>query len=130
MADMNCNILYIEDDLDNQMLLSFYMKNESAKLESVSDGNQALERMQNSRYDLLILDWNLPGDMTGSKLLQTIRTHHGYEHTPILILTAHASKEDLTNLNDEDIAGCLFKPIKKNELLDKVHTVCTGKAVS
>jgi CheY-like chemotaxis protein len=130
MAELSCNILYIEDDLDNQMLLSYYMKNESATLDSVGDGVQALERLDQGDYNLVIIDWNLPGEMTGAKLLNEIRSRPSYKHTPILILTAHACKEDLDNLNDNDIAGCMFKPIKKNELISKIQAVCSGKFVS
>lgn len=130
MATSSCRILYIEDDLDNQMLLSFYTKNEDIELDMVGNGTKALDKLQSDQaYDLLIIDWNLPGALSGAELLAEIRIQSGYKHTPILILTAHANRDDLANLDDEEISGCLFKPIKKQDLIDRVNEACSEKKV-
>jgi two-component system chemotaxis response regulator CheY len=131
MAKESCNILYIEDDLDNQMLLSFYTKNEGIHLEAVNNGKKALQALNGETiYDLLIIDWNLPGEPSGSHLLNKIRELPGYKSTPILILTAHSNRSQLANLDDEQISGCLFKPIKKQDLLENITKTCSKQPVT
>ena len=112
-------ILFAEDGLDNQRLISFLLKKAGATIDIADNGQVALELLSkgnesNITYDLLLTDMQMPV-MDGYMLASTLRSR-GIK-MPIIALTAHALSDDRQKCLD---AGCdeyLSKPIDKNTLL-------------
>lgn len=119
------HILYIEDNMDNQLLLSYYVKKEPYEITFASDGDQGLNVIKESdhHFDIVLVDWNLPQGISGVELIEAIRDVDGYAETPIVIITAHAKKDDLDDLGEYEIDRYLFKPVKKQDLLDLINDV-------
>jgi CheY-like chemotaxis protein len=112
-------ILFAEDGLDNQRLISFLLKKAGATIDIADNGQVALELLSkvnesNITYDLLLTDMQMPV-MDGYMLASTLRSR-GIK-MPIIALTAHALSDDRQKCLDAGCDDYLSKPIDKNTLL-------------
>ena len=113
-------VLLAEDSPDNQLLIRSYLRNTRYQLDVVDDGAQALEKFKDNRYDVIVMDMQMPV-MDGFAAVQAIRKwedDHQLLPIPIIALTALALKEEAAR---SLAAGCtihLTKPIRKKRLLD------------
>jgi two-component system OmpR family response regulator len=85
-------LLLIEDDRELTPIIETWLESEGHLLEIVHDGDEGLERLRISHYDLVILDWDLPG-IDGMTLLRTLRSEKGW--TPVLMLTGKTGISEL-----------------------------------
>ena len=91
------NILMIEDDRELCSAVSFRLEQEGFSVTLCHDGEEGLYYMQETPYDLVILDRMLP-HMNGIKVLKEARSRQ--IKTPVIILTALGELNDrLTGLN-------------------------------
>lgn len=97
------------------------------ELDVVTSSDQVLESVKAKNYDVILMDINLGKSLSGLDVTQKIRSHSGYENTPIVALTAFAMIGD----KEEFIkAGCthyLSKPFKKNELLGLIDEIISSQ---
>src|SRR5271168_2428266 len=84
-------ILLVEDDSELAEKIAAALKFQHYFVEVISNGDDALQILKQSIYDLIILDWNLP-EKTGIEICQTFRSRGG--STPILFLTGRGSVLD------------------------------------
>ena len=110
------SILIVDDDEMVLMALSELLKPEGYDIDSVGSAKEALNKINEKRYDLLILDIIMP-EMNGLELCRKIRTREDYDEIPIVFLTAK-SREDDRALGIEAGANLfLSKPISPDKLL-------------
>jgi two-component system response regulator QseB len=69
-------ILLVEDDADLVFTVSEFLKSEQHSVEFFTDGKEGLDRLLCCNYDLIILDWSLPG-LSGMNILQEFRSRGG-----------------------------------------------------
>lgn len=113
------NILVVDDLEDNRAIVAHYLKNSYYVIEMAENGQMAVEKFQTGRYDLVLMDVQMPlmdGLQATSAIRQWERAHHRIP-TPILALTAHALEEDVKKSLDAGCTAHLTKPIKKQTLL-------------
>jgi CheY-like chemotaxis protein len=111
-------ILLAEDGVDNQRLLSLYLRSAGAEVEIACDGRQAVARAraaleQGHPFDLILMDMQMPG-MDGYEAATLLRAS-GYS-LPIVALTAHAMAEDRARCLAAGCDGYLSKPISRSRL--------------
>lgn len=85
---MQKNILVVEDDPTNWALIR-QLLGIKYKLDSANDAMSALEKLSEQRYDLIIIDINLPFGINGIELAGRIRTLKGFETIPLVAITAY-----------------------------------------
>ena len=90
MSTQNPRILIVDDDKALVTLLVDYLSLEGFITEAAGDGAQALAKLSQSRFDLVILDVMMPG-MTGTEVLARIREKYD---TPVLMLTGKGDSID------------------------------------
>jgi DNA-binding response OmpR family regulator len=113
-------ILLCEDDEFLLELVSHYLSSAEHIVETSTNGKEALQKLQESNYDLAILDWGLP-EMTGIEVCRNYRANGG--SIPILMLTG---MEKSSNREEGMQAGAndyLCKPFKGNELNGRVKAL-------
>ena len=116
-------ILLVDDNSDNRMLVKAYLKKFPYDVDEAENGEKALKSFQESDYDLVLMDVQMP-IMDGRSATRKIReweTQKGRTRTPIVALTAHAIKEEI---NECMQAGCdahLSKPVKKTKLIETIQ---------
>jgi len=107
-------ILLVDDDIVlGERVKEWLETTQSADIEFVNTGEDALQLLTSFGYDLLILDWNLPG-MTGVEVCHRYRQSGG--EAPVLFLTGRSDindKEDAFNRGGDDY---LSKPFELREL--------------
>ncbi len=115
-------VLLVEDNPDNQLLIQSYLKKTSYQLEIASNGLEAFEKIQQSRFDVVLMDLHMPvmdGYAATRKIREWEKQQNG-SHRPAVILALSASALQ-SEVNKSIEAGCdehLSKPIKKELLLN------------
>jgi CheY-like chemotaxis protein len=119
------HILLAEDNPDNVLLIEVFLKQTAHRIDLAEDGLAALEKFRANRYDVVLMDVQMPR-MGGYEATAEIRRIEEAEgRTPIMIiaLTAHARKEDEQRSFDAGCNGHLTKPIKKKVLLEALQSI-------
>lgn len=115
-------VLYVDDSESNRLLISLYLKNTGVELDLAEDGMQGIEMATAGKYDVMLLDMELPG-MDGYTVARNLRNMEESEHLPIIALTANAMADDRRRCLDAGCSEYLAKPVRKAELLDLLRTV-------
>lgn len=89
------NILVVEDEKDISDLLALHLQREGHEPVLVDNGEEALNLLTEKEYDLLVLDWMLPG-ISGLELCKRLRSGKGANYNvPIFMVTARAHTSDI-----------------------------------
>ena len=112
------NILIVEDNEDNQQLLSILLSDTGADISFADNGQQAVDKTFNNSYDLIFMDLQMPvmGGIEATKILRA----SNYKK-PIVALTANAMKSDYDMCIAAGCDGFLTKPISKEKLFQAVY---------
>jgi signal transduction histidine kinase/DNA-binding response OmpR family regulator len=107
-------VLVVEDLPENQGLLRLYLRGSGFAVEVAENGAQALESCARNRYDLIIMDLQMPV-MNGYEAISELRRRR--ISVPVIALTAHAMKEDRDRCLAAGFNAYLAKPFRKEELI-------------
>jgi DNA-binding response OmpR family regulator len=114
-------ILIVEDDVDLAGFLSAELEGQNFIVEVVHDGEAALAALEDkSRYNLLILDLNLP-KLDGISLIDRVRPNQ--PKLPMMVLTGRSRIEDKVKAFQTGADDCLTKPFSLLELVARVHAL-------
>ncbi|MBF0454550.1 MAG: response regulator [Magnetococcales bacterium] len=112
-------ILLVDDSEDNILLIQVFLKKSGFKLDIANNGKEAVDRVQSSNYDLVLMDVQMP-IMDGYEATRTIRAweaKRGRKPVPVIALTAHAFAENERQTMEAGCSEHLTKPITKPQLL-------------
>lgn len=126
-APASYRILLVEDLEDNRDVVALFLKDTSYQIDMAENGAVALQKFQTSRYDLVLMDMQMPV-MDGLTATATIREWERVQQrraTPIVALTANAFKEETDKCLAVGCTAHLTKPIKKKTLLTAI-TQCVN----
>jgi two-component system chemotaxis response regulator CheY len=114
------SFLVVEDSPTMRQLVTFSLKRiQGAKIVEATDGVDALKKMAEDKFDLIIADINMPL-MDGLKLLSIIRKDPNYCDIPVIIVTTEGAEVDKEKGLKLGANAYLTKPIQTNTLLGKV----------
>lgn len=113
-------ILVVEDDAPLRSILVRALREESYAVDEAADGQEAEWLAFENPYDLIVLDLMLPRKH-GLEVLKSLRD--GGVNSPVLILTARDSKEDVVKGLDKGADDYLTKPFDLDELLARVRAL-------
>ena len=113
-------ILLVEDDLKVGAVLEVGLRGEAFLVDRAYDGEAALEMAGARAYDLILLDYMLP-KKNGVQVAAGIRGRG--QQTPILMLTARDSDEDVRRGRAAGVNEYLSKPFKFDDLLNRIHAL-------
>jgi DNA-binding response OmpR family regulator len=111
-------ILIVEDDSDLSDSLKQWLEQDHHVCDVIGSGTEALEMLNYTKYDLLILDVQLPG-MSGFDLLRKFRQNKGV--APVIMLTSRAEVESKLEGLDSGADDYLTKPFQPQELSARVR---------
>jgi CheY-like chemotaxis protein len=117
-------ILIIEDDPEIGFVLHTVLQETAYDAQLVPDGETALRLVARHTPHLVIMDYMLPG-MNGLDVADHIRSMHGLEHVPLLMVSANLPKAELAQRH---MSG-LNKPIEIEDLLTVIEQLLSATAV-
>ena len=110
------HVLIVDDNATNRVVAQALCEMFGCTSECAEDGMEALEAVQNRRFDLILMDIKMPR-MDGVQATQAIRALPGVEgETPIVALTANADPADAKHYLEIGMAAVVEKPIKPERL--------------
>jgi len=114
-------LLIVEDDPELQELYTTMLDSLECEISRAFDGGEALEKMDEARPDLLILDIILD-ELMGDVLFRQIRQMPRYAGLPIVVVSVLSADRcrELLDLDDKTIF--LRKPFQRGQLLEAVRT--------
>jgi signal transduction histidine kinase/DNA-binding NarL/FixJ family response regulator len=113
-------ILIAEDVVPIQEILCAMLRAAGHVVDATRDGQEALEALQRSHYDIVLMDMEMP-NMDGISAARAIRRLDGHEsNVPIIALTANASLEDSLRCRAAGMNDFISKPIQRAELVGVV----------
>jgi signal transduction histidine kinase/DNA-binding response OmpR family regulator len=116
-------ILLAEDSPDNRFLLQAYLKGIPHTLTLAEDGRQAVDRFGSNRYDLILMDIQMPvmDGLTAIRALRAFECAQAQRPTPIVALTANALPQDIEACYDAGCDAYVSKPVSKQALLGVIE---------
>ncbi len=129
---LDARVLLAEDGPDNQRLISFLLRKAGATVDLAENGVVAYEKAveaneDGSGFDVILMDMQMP-ELDGYGATKKLRKT-GYEG-PIIALTAHAMTGDRERCIDAGCDDYTTKPVKRQELFEKISRLCTDSGLA
>ena len=113
-------ILAAEDDRLGRELIATILQGAGYRVDLVADGRQAIDAFRDHRYDLVLMDIQMPG-MDGVEATRQLRHLEAEdEHTPVLALTAYALEQERERCFSAGMDDFIVKPIEPDGLLRSI----------
>jgi DNA-binding response OmpR family regulator len=117
--------LVVDDEPGIRFFVEETLHRSGHDVSTVKSGEEALETLRNTPFDLVILDLKLGGKVDGIKVLEAIRWR--WPNTSVIILTAHGSLDSALQAIDHGIEKYVQKPLSPQELRKVVGEVLSEK---
>ena len=120
-------VLLVEDNKSNQMFMKVILKKMEFDIDIANDGIEAVEKFKLNKYDLILMDENMP-NMCGIEATKNIiefERENKISHTPIVALTANAIKGDRERFLEAGMDDYMSKPLNKSLFLDILKKIFT-----
>ena len=122
-------ILIVDDEADIVSTLQYRLKFCEFNVITAGNGKEGLEKAENEKPDLILLDINMP-IMDGHEMLERIRNRPDLKDTPVIMFTAYSDKRDITKSANLGIADYVTKPFDFAELMEKISNALENKTGS
>lgn len=113
-------ILLIDDERSIRRTFKFFLEKEGFYVVASEDAIQALEILQNKKFDLIITDCIMP-KMNGLDLVNKLQMDN--IHIPVIVMTGEPSAENQAAAFKENAMKYLLKPISKDILINSVKSI-------
>ncbi len=123
------NILVVEDNHDTQILLR-YLLSSKYNIDTVTRVEDALLKIEEKPYILLLVDINLGEERTGIDLLNILRDNDLYAHVPMIAITAYAMPGDDDKFIKMGFDDYVSKPFSRTALFHAIDKVLNPEETS
>jgi DNA-binding response OmpR family regulator len=117
MAKQVCTLV-VDDEENIRFFLEQTLGRAGHTVVTASSGEEALDRLRDTPYDLVVLDLSLGGRIDGLRVLEAIRWR--WQNTAVVILTGHGSLDSALTAIREGVDSYLLKPVEPGELRQAV----------
>lgn len=119
-SNTEAQVLLVEDNSINQMVAGRFLKKIGIQFELAENGEQALEMIRQTNYQLILMDLQMPV-MDGLTATNKIREELGLNELPIIAMTANAMQGDRERCLEAGMSDYLSKPIDFAALREKLE---------
>jgi CheY-like chemotaxis protein len=112
MAEVN--ILWVDDEVDLLKPHILFLQQKGYVVDTATDGEDALEMIEDKRYDIIFLDENMPG-LTGIETLVRIKEQD--QDVPVVMITKSEEEQIMEDAIGSKISDYLIKPVNPNQIL-------------
>ena len=118
----NLSVLLVEDNSVNRKVITKIISRAGHRVVTVIDGDAALDVLDAQKFDIILMDVNIPG-LSGPETTKHYRfAHMGEDYVPIIALTADATLETRQQCIDAGMDTVVTKPVEARTLIDVVET--------
>ncbi|MFA7338311.1 MAG: response regulator transcription factor [Candidatus Obscuribacterales bacterium] len=114
-------ILFVEDDKDLTEMVNDWLSADGYSVEIVHDGTEGWEVLRKGKFDLIILDWHLPGGLSGPEICRKYRDTDG--KAPVIMLTGRTEITEKEQGFDAGVDDYLTKPFNLKELSARLRAL-------
>jgi signal transduction histidine kinase/CheY-like chemotaxis protein len=122
-AAQQARILLAEDNAVNQEVALAILTHAGFRVDVAANGIEAISALQNTRYDLVLMDCQMP-ELDGYTATRRIREHDSgvlWPQVPIIAMTAHAMKGDRERCLEAGMDDYIAKPVEARDLVSTVE---------
>ena len=114
-------ILIVDDNPQNLQVLAKILQENNYEIEFATNGEAALKWLKDRKFDLILLDINMPG-MNGFEVCMKMRSNPDLNNMPVIFLSADTDRESILKGFDLGAQDYVTKPFDSRELLARVRT--------
>ena len=122
MSETHIKLLAVDDEAAIRDMIQFALTRNGMQVQTASDAREALVAIGESRPDLILLDWMMPG-VSGLELTRRLRKDPLTADIPIIMLTAKVTEDDKVAGLEAGTDDYIVKPFSPRELVARVHAV-------
>ncbi len=115
-------ILVVDDEQDIIQLIRYNLEREGFRVESASDGNEALSKANDVKPDVILLDIMLPGK-DGYEVIKSLNQNERTANIPVIFLTAKSAEFDEVLGLELGADDYIVKPISPRKLISRIRAV-------
>ena len=122
-VDRSLSILIIDDHRTMLRIIRNLLKQiDLNDVDETTDGNEALKKLHQTSYDLVISDWNMQ-PMSGLELLREIRAQPSLRRLPFIMITAESGLDRVIAAKQAGVSSYIVKPFNTETLRDKIEKI-------
>jgi len=121
------HIAILEDDVSLAEFISICLSSSGHSCKIFITGQDFIDNIPTTNYDLYIIDWELP-DINGDIVLKWIRDNFGF-HTPVLFSTRHDTETDVVKILQLGADDYIVKPLKPLVLMARINALLRRSAL-
>lgn len=120
---MSKQIMIVDDSATVRQVLRITLEDGGYEVMEAIDGQDALDQLTKSRFDLVVTDLQMP-NLDGLSLIRAVRKDTCNRLTPIVVLTTESKTEIKEEGKAAGVSGWIIKPFKPEQILNVVRTIC------
>jgi len=120
ISSLRC--LYIEDQIDSQILFKVQMK-ELKNIQFAASFEEALPLLETQKFDFIVMDINLQGEYNGLDALKIIQQMSGFQNIPVIAVTAYVLPGDKEKFIATGFTDFISKPIFREKMLESLNKI-------
>lgn len=122
-VDLNMKVLIVDDYKTMLRILRNLLRQLNfTNIDEAEDGAEALTKLRQEKFDLVISDWNME-PMTGIQLLREVRADDSLKHLPFIMITAESKSENVIAAKEAGVSNYIVKPFNAETLKTKLVSV-------
>lgn len=122
-VDLSMPVLVVDDYKTMIRIIRNLLKQLGfSDVDDAADGTEAIGKMRQKKYGLVISDWNME-PMTGYELLKEVRTDDSLARTPFIMVTAESKTENVIAAKKAGVNNYIVKPFNAATLKSKIDAV-------
>jgi CheY-like chemotaxis protein len=120
-------VLVVEDDPDQRERMRAWIEGEHSIVQQAANGREALERLQASKPDLILLDLMMP-EMDGFQVVATLQKEPAWRDIPVIVITAlDLDAKDRARLNSGVETVLVKEAFRPAELVDRIRRITESR---
>ncbi|MCL0040526.1 response regulator [Thermodesulfovibrionales bacterium] len=127
MLNFGIKVLVVDDFPTMRRIIKNLLKQIGFEhIEEAENGTQALNKLKNDSFGLVVSDWNMP-EMDGITFLRNTRQSEDFKGIPFLMVTAEAEKEKVIEAIKAGVDSYVVKPFTSEILKEKIEKIAEKK---
>lgn len=113
-------ILVVDDSITMRKVVVGTIQNlVSATVVEAQDGFEAIAKLRENKFDLILTDWNMP-EMDGLGFLTAVRHSSSYSHIPIIMITSESVQDEVIKAVKNGVTDYIVKPFNPTQLAARI----------